>query len=174
MSISRGSAVHCHGGKSPSCGCRQNVQAPALLEDSGVVRTGAPWPRTVLDRAVDADRGALDEALDPRLLGRYDHRLKGVEINRRRKFLIELEARIIGNAGEIDDRLDSLDLLRTDIEQSNAWPVEIEHDAGHGCAHDGHVDEVSGIGADRRPDVKHDAFAARKVGHMAAIAGRSI
>ena len=75
------------------------------------------------------------------------------------------EPRQIGLAqqpsGLLDD-LDALDLLDADIEEPDRRPLDVEENAGHRRAHDRHVDEMHGVGPDRRPDVEHDAFAAQR------------
>ena len=43
--------------------------------------------------------------------------------------------------------------------------LDVEHDARHRRAHDREVDEVLGVGADRRADVEHDRFAAQRRPH---------
>ena len=57
----------------------------------------------LVGHAVDRARRGVDEALHPGLLGREHHRLEGVEVDRGGQILVELEARVVRDAGEIDD-----------------------------------------------------------------------
>ena len=43
--------------------------------------------------------------------------------------------------------------------------LDVEHDARHRRAHDGEIDEVLRVGADRGADVEHDRFAAHRRPH---------
>ena len=54
----------------------------------------------------------------------------------------------------------ALDLLDADIEQADGRPLDAEQRARHGRAHDGEIDELVRVGADRGADVEHDALAA--------------
>ena len=56
----------------------------------------------------------------------------------------------------------ALHLLDTDIEKPDGRALEAEQHARHGAAHDGEIDEMLGIGADRGADVEHDQFAAQR------------
>ncbi|CAB4699595.1 unannotated protein [freshwater metagenome] len=55
--------------------------------------------------------GRVDEALHAGLLGGDHHRLESVEVDRGREALVELEARVVGDARQVDDGLDSLERL---------------------------------------------------------------
>ena len=63
------------------------------------------------------------------------------------------------------DLLYALDLFDADIEQTDRRAIDVEDDARHRCAHDRQVDQVLGVGADRRADVEDDRFAAQSRPH---------
>ena len=58
--------------------------------------------------------------------------------------------------------LDALDLLDADIEQADGRALDAQQAARHRLAHERELDELLGIGADRRADIEHDAFAAQR------------
>src|SRR4029450_5289385 len=64
----------------------------------------------VLD-AVDGGRRGIDEALDLGSLGGAHQRREGVEIDRPGEIGIELERRVVGDAGEMDDGVAALQRL---------------------------------------------------------------
>src|SRR5205085_10524890 len=63
------------------------------------------------------------------------------------------------DAARLPYRLESLDLLDPDIEETDGRPRTVEQRARHGAAHGGKVDKVAGIRADGGAEVEHDRFA---------------
>lgn len=70
------------------------------------------------------------------------------------------------------DLVEALDLFRTDIEETNSRLAYLEERARHSGAHHSIIHELTRIGADCGAHVQ-TTLSPRKVGHIAAIAGRS-
>src|SRR6185295_7736147 len=74
--------------------------------------------------AVDGARRRTDEALDPGLDGRLHAALEAVVVNRLAQRLVELEARVVGDAREMNDRVHT---LHRRLERRDVADVALDH-----------------------------------------------
>ena len=138
-------------------------RAREQIADAGAQRTVHRSLEIFADLARRAFRG-LERDIAGKAFGDDDVDLAAADIVAFDKTLIVEIGQVFfaQDAAGLAHLFETLGLFDADIEKAHGRPRQAEQDPRGGGAHDGEIDQVFGIGADRGADIEHDRLAAQR------------